>query len=485
MKPFAFRRAMLAVGLSCALFGTGQAARAPHTALNPTGAKPHAVAPHPSRAFEPVVRPINLMPADPDSDGTRTRHWTTDDGLRVITRNVPGVHTAVVALSYRLGSRDDPKGREGLAELLAQIAITARAGDVPERSLSELDQLRPAGWSIKVNPYVSVIAEASPTELLPGVLHQVCQRLTGLAISDSLVRRSITDVRRRLRENYDTRADRALYFLTGELTSGRTPDEAMRYATGDGLEHETAAAARQMLAQRLAPANAILCVVGELSGIDVRRLVGHDLAGVASGTAAPPIPWGQLKSAQARVVRSDLKEPVGVVAILAPALTDSLHPYFTAFTLSAGSQMNAVWGKPSPPLTLRFQYSIATDPEIARFYPPLGKTQLDPAAVLSSAFDGVGNTIVEPNSVAKAAESLVWLLGGPMPPELLKRATTDPTVVHTLATTLASLEHYGDAAFWTRYRQRLMRAVTLDVSPLFRYYDDAHRQVTFVMMPGS
>ena len=68
-------------------------------------------------------------------DGTRVSRWTLQNGLRVVTRNVPGARSAAITLCYRLGSREDPVGREGLAEMVAQMAFTGRSGDVPGRSM--------------------------------------------------------------------------------------------------------------------------------------------------------------------------------------------------------------------------------------------------------------------------------------------------------------------------------------------------------------
>src|SRR5206468_2580091 len=151
------------------------------------------------------------------------------------TRNVPGARSAAITLCYRLGSREDPVGREGLAEMVAQMAFTGRSGDVPGRSMSELDQLRPGGWSLKVGPHVTELTEACPTEQLPSVFHQVGQRLRGVTVDATLLSRSREAVRQRLSQNYDVQPDKSLYFLSGEMAAGRSAQQAMRYATGDGL----------------------------------------------------------------------------------------------------------------------------------------------------------------------------------------------------------------------------------------------------------
>ena len=89
-----------------------------------------------------------LAAAETLSDGTKVEHWIMPNGLRVVTRHVPDAHISVVTLCYRLGTLEDPEKQEGLADLCGQVAITARAGDVPQRQLAEIDQVRPSGWSV-------------------------------------------------------------------------------------------------------------------------------------------------------------------------------------------------------------------------------------------------------------------------------------------------------------------------------------------------
>src|SRR5207247_9916963 len=99
-------------------------------------------------------------------------------------------------------------------------------------------------------------------------------------------------------------------------------------------------------------------------------------------------------------------------------------------------------------------------------YPPVSG-KIDADRTLIALLDQSGEGILDSSSVEVAGESMLWLTGGPLPADLLKRALGDPTVIHTLATTLAALEAFGDHAVWTEYRARLVRATSIDLGPYF------------------
>ena len=435
----------------------------------------------------PIAAPIETSAATVRTvmvDGTTCERWTLRSGLRVVTRHIPGARTTAITLCYRLGTREDPPSREGLAELVGQVAFTGRSGDVPARSMLELEQLRPAGWSLGVGPYLTVMTEACPTEFLPSVLHQVGERLLGVAVSDTSLRRSRTEVQRRLRANYDMQPEKTLHFLSGEMVAGRSAERAMRYATGKGLEGVSSADVATLLKDRLCPANTVLAIVGNLDGFNLHALTEQQLAAAAPGTAAPPLAWGNGFASVASLGRPDLKAPLGVVAIIGPALTDTMHAYFMAFTVSAAAPLSRAWGKPEPPMNSRFQYSLVTDPQLVRFYPPVTQ-KVSPATAMDATLNTNSDAIVDSSAIAVAAETMIWRTGGPLPGDLLKRARTDATVIHTLASTLASLESYADESFWEQYRARLLRAHTFDLSLFFKLYFDPKRRVELVLHPQN
>src|SRR5438093_1542124 len=72
-----------------------------------------------------------------------------------------------------------------------------------------------------------------------------------------------------------------------------------------------------------------------------------------------------------QITRSDLASPLGVVGIIAPALTDTAHPEFYLNALVIGSLCKDQWDPPAPPLTTRFKYSALDDPDLVRIYPPV------------------------------------------------------------------------------------------------------------------
>ncbi len=237
-----------------------------------------------------------------------------------------------------------------------------------------------------------------------------------------------------------------------------------------------------IVAERLVPANATLSVVGDLRGLDVHALVDRDLAPVRSGKPAPPVRWGRVAGSVGSLGRPDIKSTIGVVGVIAPALTDTAHTYFSVFTLSAGGFLSRAWGPPVAPLKARFQFSLANDPEMARFYPsiPRGATMQQS---FRTRFDEMTEAILDSSSVVEAERTLTWLAGGAMPPDLLKRSLADPSLIHTLATIHAALEAYGDEAFWSGYRARIGRAHRLDLAVVVGWYQDARRRIELVLHP--
>src|SRR5262249_30987477 len=81
-------------------------------------------------------------------DSTVAEEWTLGTGVRAATRSIPGCPSIAIAVAYRAGTERDPATTPGFVKTMAEIQMTAAAGDVPERTRAELESVRPLGWSV-------------------------------------------------------------------------------------------------------------------------------------------------------------------------------------------------------------------------------------------------------------------------------------------------------------------------------------------------
>src|SRR5690554_5081946 len=63
----------------------------------------------------------SLQPVQSPADDYAYRHLTLDNGLQVLLISDPGAAKAAAALDVRVGSADNPPGREGLAHFLEHM----------------------------------------------------------------------------------------------------------------------------------------------------------------------------------------------------------------------------------------------------------------------------------------------------------------------------------------------------------------------------
>jgi hypothetical protein len=416
------------------------------------------------------------------ADSTVVDAWTLPGGLRVVTRHIPGATSVVITVCYPTGTDGDPANREGLSSLVGEVAFLSPAGTMPERSRSEMDQIRPNGWMIRVARRFTQLTEIASTGNFPGVLHQVCERMRGVTVTESALRAAIEQVKSELHTNYEARPERSLHYLAGELSNGTSFDGALRFGSGDGLRGLTAREAQELVAERLRPGSAVLCIVGNVRGYDLHKILDHELGALPAAEPSPDLRWGSLNSAQASVARSDIQVPIGVVGVLAPPLSDPAHPGFYRFAVLFGSFCTGRWGTPEPPLTTRFNYSLGDDPEIARYFPPLtGDSGLEEEfrLTLGEFVTGIPDTVGHQRVVS----SVDWLLGGPLPRELRQRMQKDPATLNALCSNMAARTLYGNDEFWAEYRRRFATE-PVNIELWSAWFLKPEHQVRLAFTPG-
>ncbi len=423
----------------------------------------------------------------PLEDGTTVERWTLPNGLEVVARDVSGARAISIAWGYRIGQDHDPADRPGLASLLAEVAFTAPAGDTPERTRDEMESLRPQGWSMRVSRRQTLFSETATTAQFPGVLHQIAGRMRGVTVTDADLQAALVTVRRTLGERYSGTADQTLYWQVREYARGLDQEAIAALAAARGLDRETPASVQQAIARAYVPANGVLVLAGDLSGLDLRSIIDSEFGALPAGERLPALPASRLDSVTVVRRPSGTDAPVAVVGLMAPALSDTLHPSFHMALLVLGGFVKQSWGPPAAPLTTRFQYSLLEDPGFARFYPPtLPLSAPDPRStegVLQGAVEELRAGIIERENYGSIRHNLLWMMGGPMPRALLDGVRRDPAALTFLCTSLASQALWGNEVFWAEYRRRF----DVGVSPEFAFWanwlrDPRHR-ATLLLLP--
>jgi hypothetical protein len=90
--------------------------------------------------------------------------------------------------------------------------------------------------------------------------------------------------------------------------------------------------------------------------------------------------------------------------------------------------------------------------------------------------------IISPETETPVMRGVLWLLGAPMPPEILARATRDPSVLATVSSTQAVRELWGGEPFWQEYRYRLLN-YSRTYNSWIKYLEDPKNRVKLVLTP--
>ncbi len=417
-------------------------------------------------------------------DSTYVEGWRLPNGLEVRLRHLPGAVGVAVSASFRAGRAADPAGREGQAELLAHLFFTAPTAEHPARTLSSMASLRPLGWGLQLNPRLAVFTEIGTVAQLPGLLHELGSRMRGVTLDDATLKAARAELRRTFGERHFERGDLALYYRLRELGEGVSDEALLAGASGAAIEKLTARDLKAQFERLYVPANAALVLVGDLqTDADLRRMIEAEFGAIPAGTVlAEPEP--RAMSAATRVTTlPSLQQPAGGLGVFAPALEDSLHPSFYLGMLVMGAWCNDHWGKPSAPLTTRFQYSLYDEPDLVRFYPPLSEPA---AAAVTRVFGEAAETFRGTSTPMQVLDqfraSVGWVLGGPLPPSIRRRATVEGGPLGTLATTTAIRTLWRGDEFWGTYARRFFET-PIAPSAFMGWVTDPRNQLVLVFRP--
>ena len=420
-------------------------------------------------------------------DGTWTERWALKNGLEVTMRHVPNDTTVAVVVAYRVGRDQDPPGRDGMADLLAEVLQTAPSGGVPERTRPKTADPRPRSWNLQVAARFSLISELGPHARLPDLLRQTATRVRGVTVTDSLLRRSLRTVTRDMGERYLGSPELTLMNQVRDVAAGVSDEMLVRRAGGRAIQNVTAREAADRLGRLYVPANAVLALAGNLEGVDLRPLVTGLFEDIPGGVAVPEPPPAPLKAASRTIARPGLTQPLGVVSVIAPALDDPLHPSFYLSVLVIGRMCDLRWGAAPPPLPGRSRYPMFADPRFVQFFPPVQRHETDAdqlGVTLQTAVQDIVKLNLDPESVEDLRDKHAWVLGGQMTPRILEHVSGDAAALHTLASTIAVRALWGSEEFWAHYRERFLDPDAVDAEQWVTYFETTgNRLVRLLLTP--
>lgn len=420
-------------------------------------------------------------------DSTSIGGWRLANGLEVRLRHVPGAVGVAVAAAFRAGRATDPQGREGQADLLAQLFFTSATAEHPARALDDMPALWPLGWGLQINPRLVVLTEIGTREQLPGILHEYGSRMRGVRIDDEALKAARADLRRQFGERHFQRPDLALHYRLRELGEGLTDERLLARASGTAIEKLTPRETLSEIARLYAPANAALVLVGDLDGLEVDRMIESEFAAIPAGTASPEPKGPPLTPASRITTLASVTSSTGGLAVFAPALEDSLHPSFFLGMMVLGAWINDQWGRPPAPFSSRFHYSIYDEPDLVRFYPPLspGTASAQPLAdEFNLRADQFAQTATPMPLLDQFRASAGWILGGPLPPVIRHRAAKEGGPLGTLASTAATRALWKGDAFWGLYASRFFESGYAP-SYFVSWIVDPRNQLTLLFNPSA
>lgn len=420
-------------------------------------------------------------------DSTWVARWTLANGLEVTVRHVPGTASVATILAWRVGRDHDPRGREGFAELATEALFIGATRLSPERTRQQMESIRPLGWNLQVTPTYSLISEMASRDKFPVVLREMAARLAGVTVTDSLLMRARRTAVAELAQKYLVAHDLVLYNRVRDVALETPDDLVMQRVSGRNLAAVRVPELRDRLKRLYVPANAVLAIAGDVSDVDVPRLVASLFESIPGGTKVAPAPPAALKATKRVIEREQLRNPVGVAAVIAPAITDSLSPDFYLSSLVIGQFCMDNWG-PAERLPTRFKYSILADPQIVHFFPPLDPRENDPDQVgvaLQDAVERMRGVIMPETSYEEIRVNHQWILGGAITPGLRLRMRLHAGTLFTLANTIAVQALWGDKPFWDGYLARFLSPRTTRGYVWWEYFQSPDKIVRLLLVPAA
>lgn len=216
--------------------------------------------------------------------------FTLDNGLRVVLAPDASVPVVAVSVFYDVGMRSEPEGRTGFAHLFEHVMFQGSA-NVPKMEHARLVQAAGGTFNGSTHQDYTNYFEALPAEALERALFLEADRMAAPAITEENLRNQIDVVKEEIRVNVLNRPYGAFPWLQlPQIAFESFANTHDGYGSFVDLESSTVADAQDFFDRYYAPANAVLCLGGDLDVAATEKLVRRWFDQVPH-RPAPPTPY--------------------------------------------------------------------------------------------------------------------------------------------------------------------------------------------------
>lgn len=234
---------------------------------------------------------------EPDSGGVKVKlalpasTYALGNGLSVILHVNHTIPYAHVLMRYRVGSKDDPVGKTGMAHLYEHLMFAGAKHIPPDQFLGTLDRIGATDFNGTTGTDVTSYYETVPAGALEIALFLEAERMafSPAAFTTAQVDRERRIVREEYRQNYFDRP----YGLVGNFArQALLPADHPYFPSPVEWDHDatdiTEADLRTFGETYYVPNDATLVITGDFDESAVRPLVEKYFGSIAAGTKAPP-----------------------------------------------------------------------------------------------------------------------------------------------------------------------------------------------------
>ena len=245
-----------------------------------------------------VAAYLALRPRDPIPFTT----FTLQNGLRVILAEDHSAPTVAVAVTYDVGAKDDPPGREGLAHLFEHMLFNGslNVGKGEHQALVTKEGGVPNGQTFMDQTHVW---ETLPSNQLELALFLEADRMRSLRLDQARLDTERGTVIAERQQRVDNAAyGRALDALYG-LAYERPNYKKTHFGTDEGLQAVTLQEVNDFFRVFYAPNNAVLTIVGDFDRGDARKKIENYFQHIPAQPPAPRIDLSEAEQSAERRAR--------------------------------------------------------------------------------------------------------------------------------------------------------------------------------------